>query len=213
MAARWWRPIWPVLQLQNFTIEAWIERGSATQASLSTNGGTIFGYGTGGYALGMTDGGNLFLAQTGVSGTNSQFQVTDTGLHHVAVTKNGSTVMFYIRWRAESGNHVQSGFSIHEFASHRGYRQQQQWKFSGLAGRGVGLQPGALGYGNPLYLQRRGCGQVQRFTAGDHRCNRQPRRCHRDSLSSSARWWRACRPLVTNGSLTATMCRGRPMRR
>ena len=84
------------LQLQNFTIEAWIERGSTAQASLSTNGGIIFGYGVGGYAFGITDAGNLFLAQTGISVTNSLHQVTDTGLHHVAVVKSGSNVVFYL---------------------------------------------------------------------------------------------------------------------
>ena len=34
------------LQLQNFTIEAWVKRGSANQASLSPGGGMIFAYGT-----------------------------------------------------------------------------------------------------------------------------------------------------------------------
>ena len=39
------------LQVQNFTIEAWIKRDSATVVSLDSGGGGagIFGYGSGGY--------------------------------------------------------------------------------------------------------------------------------------------------------------------
>src|SRR5258706_11407593 len=51
------------LQLQNFTIDAWVKRGSATQASLDTGGGAVFGYASWGYTLGISDSGQLFLTQ------------------------------------------------------------------------------------------------------------------------------------------------------
>src|SRR5207247_7254493 len=37
------------LQLQNFTIEAWIQRTSTTRVSFDFNGGSSFSYGDGGY--------------------------------------------------------------------------------------------------------------------------------------------------------------------
>jgi hypothetical protein len=49
------------LQLQTFTIDAWIKRASTTQASLDPGGGVIFGFGNGGYAFGLTDTGQLIL--------------------------------------------------------------------------------------------------------------------------------------------------------
>src|SRR5439155_10143234 len=50
------------LQLQNFSIEAWIKRASNNQASLDTfGGGHIFGYGYGGYIFVLLDDGRLAL--------------------------------------------------------------------------------------------------------------------------------------------------------
>ena len=74
------------LQLQNFTIEAWIQRASATAASLSSGGGFIFGYGPGGYGFGMNDGGNLFFGKVAVDSVTASTSLADTNLHHVAVT-------------------------------------------------------------------------------------------------------------------------------
>ena len=87
------------LQLQNFTIEAWVQRASATMTSNPDyeNLGYFFGFGTGGYGFGIADNGNLFLTDVGVSAiyaTNGF--ITDTGFHHVAVTKNGGDVVFYV---------------------------------------------------------------------------------------------------------------------
>ncbi|HZQ48434.1 MAG TPA: LamG-like jellyroll fold domain-containing protein, partial [Verrucomicrobiae bacterium] len=84
------------LYLQNFTIDAWIQRSSLSQASLNPYGGSIFAFGSGGYALGMFDNGQIYLTQIDVSYVGSSFQITDTIWHHVGVTKNGSTVVFYV---------------------------------------------------------------------------------------------------------------------
>jgi hypothetical protein len=83
------------LQLQNFTIEGWIQRANTNQASLSSGGGLIFGYGSGGYALGLADNGQLFISKVAVSGVFAG-SVTDTNWHHVAVTTSGGNLVFYV---------------------------------------------------------------------------------------------------------------------
>jgi hypothetical protein len=93
------------LQLQDFTIEAWIKRSSATDISLDDNnqdgavageGGLVFSYGRGGYGLGLLNDGHLLLSKIDVDGVFSTGVVADTNWHHVAVAKSGSTTVFYI---------------------------------------------------------------------------------------------------------------------
>ena len=84
------------LQLQNFTIEAWIKRASASIASLDTDGGEIFSYGYGGYGLGIYSDGHVTLSRIGIVEVTLSPGITDTNIHHLAVTKSGSTVFFYI---------------------------------------------------------------------------------------------------------------------
>ncbi len=85
----------PSLQLQNFTIEAWIKRSSTT-AVASSSTAWLFGYGNNGYGFGLWNGGQLFITKVGVDSMTSSTSITDTNFHHVAVTKNGSTVIFYV---------------------------------------------------------------------------------------------------------------------
>src|SRR5262245_11186102 len=67
------------LQLQNFTIEAWIKRASSNQASLDVlTVGHIFGYGYGGYIFALLDDGRLTLGQVGISGVTSTQSISDT---------------------------------------------------------------------------------------------------------------------------------------
>jgi len=93
------------LQLQNFTIEAWIKRSSATVVSLDDNfadgsiagnGAYIFGYGVGGYGLFLLDAGEVGLTKNSYGDIHVSPAVTDTNWHHVAVTKSGSNVVFYV---------------------------------------------------------------------------------------------------------------------
>jgi len=44
----------------------------------------------------MLDDGRLFLSRIGVNSVYSTVQVSDTNFHHVAVTKNGGKVTFYL---------------------------------------------------------------------------------------------------------------------
>jgi hypothetical protein len=84
------------LQLQDFTIEAWVKRGSLTQASLTPGGGFILGYGSLGYVLALNDDGSPALSQVDISNVQGGQRITDTAFHHLAVTKNGGTVVFYV---------------------------------------------------------------------------------------------------------------------
>ncbi len=88
------------LQLQDFTIEAWIKRTSATLASFNGNGnGTIFACGPGGggynFFVQQSDS-RLTLAKSQINQVSSTARITDTNWHHVAVTKRGTAVLFYV---------------------------------------------------------------------------------------------------------------------
>ncbi len=101
------------LQLQDFTIEAWIKRNSTTQASLDVGGGVIFGYGIGGYAAGFFDDGHLYLSKPGTASfVSSSSQITDTNFHHVAWTKTGTSVVFYIDGVAYPAASLNATFSF-----------------------------------------------------------------------------------------------------
>ena len=85
------------LWLQNFTIECWIKRSSSTISSLNSSEADLFNAGLDGYGFGINGDGSMFLTQVGVGNVTLGLGLTDTNnWHHVAVTKNGSTVVFYI---------------------------------------------------------------------------------------------------------------------
>jgi uncharacterized repeat protein (TIGR01451 family) len=83
-------------QLQNFTIEAWIRRSDATKASQTVYYGAIFSGGLGGYGLLLGADGTLATTIVSTSQTSSTGMVKDTEWHHVAVTKDGTDLRFYI---------------------------------------------------------------------------------------------------------------------
>jgi hypothetical protein len=85
------------LQLQDFTIMAWIKRGSTEDVSKTTEYGEIFGYGSGGYVVGIHKEGYVYLSQADVHmSSTSSFQIHDKNFHHVVVTKQGNNVVFYL---------------------------------------------------------------------------------------------------------------------
>lgn len=90
------------LQIQDFTLEAWVRRSSTTDISFDDNtggvgeGGEIIMYGQGGYGVGLTDNGWIFLTRVQIDGTIVGPAITDTAWHHLACTKSGSTVWFYV---------------------------------------------------------------------------------------------------------------------
>ncbi|MFO1019168.1 MAG: LamG-like jellyroll fold domain-containing protein [Planctomycetales bacterium] len=97
----------PPLQLQDFTISAWVKRASTTK------GGLIFGYGQSGYTFGINDDGTLLLSAVGISSVSStNLKITDTGFHHVAITKSGASVIVYVDGVAETLAPYQTFFSF-----------------------------------------------------------------------------------------------------
>ncbi len=101
------------LQLQTFTIEAWIKRANTSQISKQGEWGHIFSYDSGGYALGLRNDGRLYLTKVWFSEVISGGpKVTDTSFHHVAVTKSGSTVIFYVDGVPSPTSQYDPGFSF-----------------------------------------------------------------------------------------------------
>ncbi len=100
------------LQLQSFTIEAWIKRRSTSASSLVTPDAAILGFGSGGYGFGLFSDGRLFLTKWDTDNVTSTIVVSDTNFHHVAVTKNNSSVVFYIDGAAQSVAAYSSVFSF-----------------------------------------------------------------------------------------------------
>ena len=88
------------LQLQDLTIDMWFKRGSATIVSNNPNPfhtGNIFCYGTNGYAFYInSDTNHLGFGKVDVSGVNGTIAIADTSYHHIAVTKSGNQVTFYV---------------------------------------------------------------------------------------------------------------------
>ncbi len=90
------------LQLQNFTFDSWVKLNPAT---LTGTGPAVIGYQTGGYGFGVAGpsqpprvSGELFLTQVGSSnaGPGPTMVISDQNWHHIAVTKDGGTVIFYL---------------------------------------------------------------------------------------------------------------------
>ena len=95
------------LRLQDFTIESWVKRSSATILTNSpfpsSPNGTIFAYGQNGYAFFIDQNTNrLGLTNVGISLVSSNLSITDTNWHHVAVTKSGNQVIFYVDGAADT---------------------------------------------------------------------------------------------------------------
>lgn len=93
------------LQLQDFTLGAWVKRSSPTNTSFDVLGGDgsdcgdgacIIGYGRGGYILAIANDGRLILSRTDIDGVISAPLITDLNWHHLAVTKAGTNAVFYV---------------------------------------------------------------------------------------------------------------------
>jgi hypothetical protein len=103
----------PSLQIQDLTIEAWIRRASATVTSRDGNGnGHIFGFDSGGYGIYLDPSGHPALSKVQISAVTSSASITDTNLHHLAVTKSNSTVVFYIDGVAFPAGAYNPGFTF-----------------------------------------------------------------------------------------------------
>jgi hypothetical protein len=102
------------LQLQDFTIDAWVK---LSIPSLTGNGVAVASYGSGGYGFGVSGPsqcatGQLFLTKVGLDHVCSTAAISDTNWHHIAVTKGGTTVTFYLDGTAGSAITYNSVFTF-----------------------------------------------------------------------------------------------------
>ena len=106
----------PGLQLQDFTLEAWVQRSSAdhTTSDAAPNGGDalLLAFGSQGYGFGLHADGTLYLSKVGVNAVSSGAAISDTNLHHVALTKTGTTVVFFVDGAAYSAPPYAEQFSF-----------------------------------------------------------------------------------------------------
>ncbi|HXT39234.1 MAG TPA: LamG-like jellyroll fold domain-containing protein, partial [Candidatus Angelobacter sp.] len=102
------------LQLQNFTIEAWVKRADTNLASLDPvfTAGCVLGYGYGGYNFVIRNDGHLSLGKVGIAAVDSNVTVKDTSWHHVAVTKAAGNVVFYVDGVGETTPAFDPGFTF-----------------------------------------------------------------------------------------------------
>jgi hypothetical protein len=102
------------LQIQDLTIETWIQRASATATSLNVNGnGYIFGFNnTGGYGVYLDPSGHPALGKFGIDNVTSSKTISDTNWHYLAVTKSGSSVVFYVDGVAYPAAAYNPGFTF-----------------------------------------------------------------------------------------------------
>ncbi|MBL9139937.1 MAG: chitobiase/beta-hexosaminidase C-terminal domain-containing protein [Verrucomicrobiales bacterium] len=81
----------------DFSVEGWVRRQSETEATRGGSGnGIFFAYGDGGYGFGLFHDGRLFLTKVGIGYVASPPALVDLQWHHVAVTRSGSKVRFYL---------------------------------------------------------------------------------------------------------------------
>ena len=84
------------LDSQEFSVESWIRRSDASFTGADGDGGQLFAGSFGGFSFGLTHNGALFLSHVGVVNFFSTTALKDTGWHHVAVTRTGGVLRFYL---------------------------------------------------------------------------------------------------------------------
>ena len=87
------------LELQDLTIEMWLKRSNVSLTSDSPGGAALFAGEIGNYGMAIMHGGNLGFAKVGIDRLDTPPRIQDLEWHHVAVTKDGTTVTFYVDGR------------------------------------------------------------------------------------------------------------------
>ena len=80
---------------QDFSVECWIRRGSATVAGNDFEAGELFGGSEQGFTFGLTHEGRLYLSHVGVVSFYSTTRLIDREWHHVGVVRRGTLLEFY----------------------------------------------------------------------------------------------------------------------
>lgn len=84
------------LTSQDFSVEAWVRRASDSLASRDVEAGEFFANGNQGFAFGLTHDGRLYLSHIGVVSFYSTTALRGTNWNHVAVSREGGTLNFYL---------------------------------------------------------------------------------------------------------------------
>ena len=94
-----------LLDVQDFTVHAWVRRASADAVASDGAGvGWILARAAGGFGFGLAPDGRLQLQVVGGPGSVlSSAAIIDTDFHHVAVVRSGETVAFYVDGAAVGG--------------------------------------------------------------------------------------------------------------
>ncbi len=94
-----------LLDVQDFTVHAWVRRSSADAVASDGAGvGWILARAAGGFGFGLAQDGRLQLQVLGSPGSVlSSATILDTDFHHVAVVRSGETVAFYLDGAAVGG--------------------------------------------------------------------------------------------------------------
>ncbi|HWY29867.1 MAG TPA: LamG-like jellyroll fold domain-containing protein, partial [Candidatus Acidoferrum sp.] len=101
------------LQLQTFSIAAWVKRTSTSVASYGSGGaGTIVGDSPGGFYLAMNGDGTLVFSQLGNSSYLAGPAITDTNWHQLTVTMIGGSFVFYVDGQARSSQSYNVTFTF-----------------------------------------------------------------------------------------------------
>ena len=144
------RALCRTLQVQSFTIEAWIRRSRSDLATAGNTGvGVLFGYSWNGIAFGILNDGRLVLSKVGISGIYSSAAVKDTDWHHVVVAKDGNSVVFFVDGMPGDPISYDPAFGFTSNAT---------------IGTGGGADSGFLGLIDEVKFYNRGLGQAEVLT-------------------------------------------------
>lgn len=84
------------LDLESFTVEGWVKRRETAPPATAGEGGVIFGGGPSGMVFALHRDGRLILSGGGLIRVGSEASILDLEWHHVAVTRSGSEVTFFV---------------------------------------------------------------------------------------------------------------------
>ena len=119
------------LRLQSFTIMAWIKRADLDKICKTSQWADLFCYPHGGYGFGIHADGHLYLSKADFGTSFSSVEIHDEAYHHVAVTKDGTKVVFYLDGVAYPSEDLDQTFEFNADASVGGRSDSYQNTFLG----------------------------------------------------------------------------------
>ncbi len=97
---------------QDFSIETWIRRENSTTTSNDNEAGEFFAGSNAGFAFGLTHEGRLYLSQIGIVSFYSTTSIQDTAWHHVAVSRVGNDLSFFVDGSLNAIVHCSVSFNL-----------------------------------------------------------------------------------------------------